>query len=150
VILGLRCSSRDYAFAVLDGKRGTPKLIAQGLVVFPKGFSRIQSVVWFSHELDSLLDRHDCSQILMKAFEGMTRDRSFVDRVEHETVAYFAAQRKGIKSVSRKVKSTIAKDLGLKGRGRYLATLNTSAMAGFSEFKDKVQEAILVAWSGLS
>jgi hypothetical protein len=34
-----------------------------------------------------------------------------------------AASQKGIRSVVRKAKSTIAKDLGLKGRGKYLATL---------------------------
>jgi hypothetical protein len=150
MILGLRCSNKDYAFAVLDGKQAVPKLIVQGLVAFPKGVSRIQSVVWFSHELDTLLNEHPCSQILMKAFEGMTRNSSFVDRVEHETVAYFSANRKGIKLVARKVKSTIAKDLRLKGRGRYLATLDTSSITDFALLDDKVQEAVLTAWSGLS
>lgn len=149
MVLGLRCSSKDYAFAILDGKKITPKLIARALVPFPKGFSRVQSVVWFLHELDTLLGQHNCSHIVMKAFEGMTRNSSFVERVEHETVAYFAASKKGIGSVTRKVKSTIAKDLGLKGRGKYLATLDTSPIAEFSDFDDKVQEAILVAWSGL-
>ena len=150
MILGLRCSNKDYAFAVLDGKKAAPKLVSQGLVAFPKGFSRIQSVVWFLYELDSLLNKHPCSQILMKAFEGMARNNSFVDRIEHEAVAYFAANRKGIKLVTRKVKNTIAKDLGLKGRGRYLATLDTSSIADFTQLDEKIQEAVLSAWSGLS
>lgn len=30
MILGLRCSSKDYAFAVLDGKKTTPKLWTRG------------------------------------------------------------------------------------------------------------------------
>jgi len=49
----------------------------------------------------------------------------------------------------RQVKSTMAKDLGFKGRGRYLATLDTSAIASFTQLDDKIQEAVLVAWSGL-
>ena len=150
MILGLRCSTKDYAFAVLDGKRTAPKLVAHGFVPFPKSFSRVQSVVWFSQELDTLLGKHDCSHIVMKAFEGKARGNPFVERIEHETAAYFSASKKGIRSVARKVKSTIAKDLGLKGRGKYLATLDTSAIPAFSQLDEKLQDAILAAWSALS
>jgi hypothetical protein len=150
MILGLRCSTKDYAYAILDGKKAAPKVIGRALVHFPKGFSRLQSVVWFSQELDALLGQHSCSLIVMKAFEGMTRNSSFVERIEHETVAYFAAAKRGIKSVTRKRKSTIARDFGLKGSGKYLATLDTSSIDDFSFVDDKIQEAILVAWSDLS
>lgn len=150
MILGLRCSSKDYAFAVLDGKRTEPKLVAHGLVAFPKSYSRLQSISWFSQELDALLGKHSCSQIVMKAFEGKARNSSFVERIEHETAAYFAASKKGIRLVARKVKSTIAKDLGLKGRARYLATLDTSSIPGFQNLDEKTQDAILAAWSELS
>ncbi len=103
MILGLRCSSNDYAFAVLDGKRTAPKLVARGFVSFPKSFSRLQSVVWFSQELDTLLGKRGCSEIVMKAFEGRARDSSFVERIEHETAAYFAASKKGKRAPRRSV-----------------------------------------------
>lgn len=149
MILGLRCSNKDFAYAIMEGTRAKPTLLAEDLIAFPKGFSRVQSVTWFSHELDAIMDRHPCSKIVIKAFEGRARNNTFVERVEHETVAYFAAARKGIKSVVRKMKSTTAKDFGLKGRGRYLATLDKSPIPDFDSKNEKVQEAILAAWSSL-
>jgi hypothetical protein len=149
MILGLRCSSKDYAFAVLNGKRTHPQVADQGHIPFPVGYSRVQAITWFYHELNGVLDRHSCSQIVLKAFEGMVRNASFVERIEHEAVAYLSAHGKGIRLVTRKVKSTIAKDMGLKGRGKYLATLDTSAIANFNDLPDKVQEAVLAAWSAL-
>lgn len=150
MILGLRCSSKDYAFAVLDGTRAKPTLVVSGLVAFPKGFSRVQSVHWFYQELLTILNAHPCTLIVVKGFEGMSRDRFFVERVEHESAAYLAASHRGIKSVLRKVKSTIAKDLGLKGRARYLSTtLDTSLIVDYDTLAEKTQDAILAAWSGL-
>ena len=56
----------------------------------------------------------------------------------------------GINEIESKVKSTIAKDLGLKGKGKYLDTkLDTSCIDNFDKFPKKEQEAILVAWSCL-
>ncbi len=150
-VLGLRCSSKDYAFGVLGGALASPDVLDSGLVMFPKGFSRVQSVKWFLQELDSLLSKHQCDLIIIKGFEGRTRDKSFVERVEHEAIAFLAAANHGIKMVLRKVKSTIAKDLGLKGRARYLSsTLDTSHVPNFADYPDKIQEAILAVWSGLN
>ena len=52
--------------------------------------------------------------------------------------------------IFRKVKSTIAKDLGLKGRGHYLQTeLDTSVIPGFGSKSEKEKDAILAGWSEL-
>lgn len=150
MILGLRCSSKDYAFAILDGQKSKPTVVAHGFVSFPKGFSAVQRAAWFLQELNGILDGHNCDAIVLKAFEGRARDNSFVERVEHESMAYLAASRKGIKSVVRKVKSTTAKDLGFKGRGKYLASADTSHFPNFASYDQKVQEALLVGWSSLT
>ena len=134
MILGLRCSSTDYAYAVLDGTKAKPTLVSSGHVTFPRGYSRQQCVNWFLQELLTILGANPCNAIIIKGFEGRKRDNSFVARVEHETAAYIAAHENGIKSVLRKVKSTIAKDLGLKGRARYLSTtLDTSVVEGYDD-----------------
>ena len=151
MVLGLRCSAKDYAWAVLDGKKSSPQLIAQGLVLFPKNFARPQSVVWFSQEVDGILNTHPCGHIVLKAHEGRVRDNSFLERIENETAVYFSASiaKKAVKTIVRKGKRTIAKDLGLKGQGKYLATLDTSAIANFDKLEEKVREAILSAWTAL-
>lgn len=55
----------------------------------------------------------------------------------------------GNSAVVKKVSSTIAKDLGQKGRARYLAQLDMSWDGQFSDRNAKKKEAILVAWSEL-
>jgi hypothetical protein len=85
----------------------------------------------------------------MKRFEGHSRGRSFEERVEYEAAVYLACARCGLTTACKKVKSTIAKDLGLKGRAHYLETLNTCVIPSFSNYTDKEQEAVLCAWSDL-
>lgn len=149
-VLGIRCSNKDYSFAVLEGKPKKPRVLHTGCVAFPKGYSPVQQASWFLQEIEALIDQHDVRDVVIKGFEGMNRGKTFVERVEHEAVLYLAAANKGIKGVVRKVKSTIAKDLGLKGRGRYLSTaLDTTVIPGYDALPEKTREALLASWSGL-
>jgi hypothetical protein len=85
----------------------------------------------------------------MKAHEGPVGKKSpFESRVEHEAMVLLAAANRDIR-VSKKAKSTMAKDLGHKGRARYLAKLDTSPIESFDSYSAKIQEAIFAAWSGL-
>jgi len=119
-------------------------------IVFPRGFNTQQNLVWFLREIEALLDKFDIEMIVTKEFEGRKRDKSFVARVEHEAMVYMAAANHGITAVFKKRKCTIAKDLGLKGRARYLSTkLDTSPIPDFNSYSDKTQDAILAAWSEL-
>ena len=80
----------------------------------------------------------------------ISRDRNaFENRVENEAAAYVAAANRGIKAVFKKMNVTLAKDLGGKGKAKYLKTLDTSAFPGFSELQEKKQEAIIAGWSAL-
>ena len=63
---------------------------------------------------------------------------------------YVAGGTEGMNAIFKKLKSTIAKDLGLKGRAHYLQTsLDTSVIPGFGGRGGKEQEAILAGWSEL-
>jgi len=151
MILGLRCSNKDYTFAVMDGTKQEPRVIASGNVAFPVGFPKTSSVKWFLQEIETLLASHGIDKIAIKAFEGRTRGSLFVDRIDHEAMVFLAASHRGSRAVFRKVKSTIAKDLGLKGRAHYLRTaLDTSVIHAFDDYPEKTQEAILAAWSELA
>ena len=101
--------------------------------------------------MDGLLGKHQISRLVIKGPEGLaTRGKAFVERTEHEAVAILNAADHGLARVSRKVKATIAKDLGMKGKAKYLDTkLDKSAIDGFDDRSEKVREAILAAWSEL-
>ncbi|RKY24577.1 MAG: hypothetical protein DRP62_03455 [Planctomycetota bacterium] len=150
-VLGIRCSNRDYTFAILSGTKKRPRLIDCNTILFPKGFAKPKSVKWMLQEIDTLLKQHRIKKIAMKKNESQFRGKPYDERIECETMVYLAAENCGIKVVCKKTKGTIAKDLGLKGRAHYLATsLNTSLISDYDSYSDKQQEAILAAWSELT
>ncbi|MEL6949082.1 MAG: hypothetical protein AAGM16_02990 [Pseudomonadota bacterium] len=149
-ILGLRFSNTDYTWAVVSGTIAAPTIAASGCAKMPKGLHRPQSLSWFCQEIDLLISQNKCTQICIKKTEPMaSKGNSYEARVEHETTAYIAAANHGIKAVYKKVNATIAKDLGLKGKGKYLKTFDTSMISDFEKRTSKEQDAIIVAWSNL-
>ncbi len=149
--LGLRCSNSDYAYVVMGGDTRHPVILEENLVPYPTDYPKPKLLRWFYQEIEGLLSKHSVTRVVVKGAEAMaTKDKAFVERTESEAVAILAAGTKGIMRVSRKAKATIAKDLGLKGRAKYLDTnLDKSAIAGFTGKPVKTQEAILAAWSDL-
>lgn len=149
--LGLRCSNNDYTFVVLKGNTSCPSIIDKGSVTFPKGFSRPHELKWFYQEIEGLIVKHKIKSITIKGAEGLaSRNKSFVARIENEAMVYLSGFNNGIKKISKKVKSTIAKDLGLKGKAKYLSTnLDCSVFPTFNTESPKMQEAILAAWSDI-
>jgi hypothetical protein len=149
-VLGIRCSNKDYTFAVLTGTKKSPQLIDSQTLPYPKGFSKPESLKWLLQEIEDLITKYKVEKIVMNKFEGKIRGNTYEDRVEHEAVVYLAASNKGIASVFKKVKGSIAKDLGLKGRAGYLNTsLNTSLIKDFDKHSDKSRDSILAGWSKL-
>jgi hypothetical protein len=86
---------------------------------------------------------------VIKKFEGKSRGKTYEERVEHEAAVIIAAANRGLRKVPKKVKSTIAKDLGQKGRAHYLSVLDTSHFQTFESESEKTKEAILAGWSEL-
>lgn len=149
-VLGIRCSNKNYTFAIVTGTKGKPKVLECETISYPTGFAKPQSFKWLLQEIHGLIEKHNVKKIALKRFEGRFRDKRYEERIEHEAIIYLAAANCGVKPVCKKGKSTIAKDLGLKGRGRYLSTsLDTSLIIGYSGFSDNAKEAILVGWSEL-
>lgn len=149
MILGLRCSNSDYAYVVLGGTREKPTVIEAGFRPFPKNQSRMAASYWFYQELNGLLDKHRCTGIVIRGSEVRQKDIALVERVEHEAMAYPVAGQRGIKLVVRKIRSTLAKDLGQIGKATYLSRVDCSAIEGYYAMPPKVQEAALCAWSEL-
>jgi len=150
-ILGVRCSPKEFAYCVIEGKKATPQLLHTDQVAIPTGYAKPLALKWLLQEVDDMLKKHAVESIAIKCAEGLaSRDRSFVERIEFETVFILAGALRGLKPITKKVKATIAKDMGVKGKVRYLATIDTSAIPSFSQLPEKLREAVLVAWSDLN
>ncbi len=117
----------------------------------PKGYGRQQCLKWLYAEIDDLLRQYPVKALVVKGTEGIApRGTAFVSRVEHEAIVFLVGALHDVRNANRKVKSTLAKDLGLKGRARYLKTdVDGSLVPGMEIMSEPLQEAVLAAWSEL-
>lgn len=152
VVLGVRCSNTDYAYAVLTGTKSAPGLVECALVGYPKGYTHPEVLRWLLQELEALDAKHHADAWAIKGAEPLAaRGKSHTQRVECEAIVTLAAANAGHTTVARKTKPTIAKCLGLPGKAAALATLaSTPLLPGIKGQPDKVFEAIVVAWSDLA
>lgn len=149
--LGLRFSSTDYTYFVLSGSKVSPVVVKHKTVQLPAGYAKPQLLRWLYQEIEDLCKEYDPKNVCIKGAEPMaTRGAAFVARTEMEAVTFLLAYNHGIKQTYRKVKATIAKDLGLKGKAKYLKTkLDCSIIPDFQDYSEHQQEALLAAWSQL-
>lgn len=150
-VLALRCSNTDFAHVVIEGTRKAPAIVTSGATRFPKGYDEHEIFRWFHQEIADLLNSHRPDGLAVKAAESMVKRSAALEaRLRVEGIALMSAAESGCQIAQRKVRSTIAKDLGLKGKSRYLETkLDTSPILDFDSYNSKIQEAILVGWSCL-
>ena len=149
-VLGVRCSNKDFTYVIMSGSKEQPKINSSDTNAYPRNYTKPRALLWFVQEIEQIISRHNVKKIVIKGFEGRTRGKSYGERVEYESAIFIAAAKNGLNAVFRKIRCTIAKDLGFKGRAHYLQTsLDTSVIAGYSQKKDKEKDAILAAWSEL-
>lgn len=150
-ILGIRCSSKDFSYSIISGKQENPNLIDSGTIKFPTGHNDAEKLNWFHQEIGEFITKHSIGGIGIKGTEPMgMKGKHYGARMQTEGMIYLQAAQKGIKYIKRKVKSTIAKDFGLKGKGKYLATkADYSKITDFDKKNQNTQEAIQVALSML-
>lgn len=148
--LGIRCSNKDYSFVVLSGTKAIPKILYKECNASPRGCSIARRLKWFLQEIEEIIKKFSINEIVIKGAEPIARKGNpYRERIENEAMIFLAAEDKGIKQIVRKSKCTIAKDHGLKGRPKYLATLDCSVFPNFEKETPKIREAILAAWSCL-
>lgn len=150
-IIGFRCSNNDYTFAVLEGTKISPVIVAINTISFPKNYTRPAILQWFYLDLQGLLNRYKPNAIFIKKAEGIAaRGKTFVERVGNEAIILLVAGINNIKYVEDRVKSTIARNLGYKGKAHYLKdAFKNSVLEEYENEPEKIKEAILVAWSAL-
>lgn len=150
-VLGVRCSNKDYSYAVLEGGRSAPVLVASASHLYPKGYSTPETLKWLLQEMESLNNQHSVTHWAIKGAEPMAaKGQIYASRVECEAMVSLSAANRGSSNVVRKVKPTIAKDLGLPGKASSLTDkLDKSLLPGLFSMPDKEFEAVVVAWSEL-
>ena len=150
-VLGVRCSNKDFSYAIMSGSQAAPKIVKTDTVPFPEGLKHFQSLKWLLQESEDLISNFNIYRIVLKRDEGRTKSAAFESRVEHEAAVTIAGANQGVQMIEKKGNSTISKDLGLKGRAHYLKTqLDTSRIPGFDNYSAKLRDAILAGWSGLN
>ncbi len=150
-VFGIRCSNKDFAYAVVEGTKAAPVLVASAAHLYPKGYSAPAILKWLLQELEGLNKQHSITNWAIKGAEPMAvRGKPYAFRVECEAMISLAAANQGSSNVIRKVKQTIAKDLGLPGKAKSLTEkLDHSLIPGLSNMAGKEFEAVVVAWSEL-
>lgn len=151
IVLGLRCSPSEFSFAIVEGTLKAHKLNASAHVKYPTGYNHCELLKWLHNEIGGLITKHKPNAIGVKGTEAMgMKGKSFGERMELEAMIFLQAAEKGIKYAKRKVSGTIAKDLGLKGKGKYLANgFDYSGINDFDKMSQHLQEATQVALSML-
>ena len=64
-VSGIRCSNKDYSFAILSGNKQSPNVIETGNAPYPKSFVRPQSLKWLFQEIEGLLSDHQVNSIVL-------------------------------------------------------------------------------------
>lgn len=150
-VIGFRCSNSDFTYAVIEGDKESPEVIVAKRIAFPKNFSEGERLRWFRQELNTIFSENNPEVITLKGAEfAVSRSNSLDSRLYNEGVVILVAAEIGILEVAKKVNATMAKDLGLKGKAKYLKTkLDTSPINDFDSYNPKHQEAILAGWSSM-
>lgn len=150
IVLGVRCSNTDITYAVLTGTRAAPEVLESETLAFPKGYQKPQRLKWVVQEAHGIIQKYSVSVVVAKKYEGRQKGNDYEDRVEAEAAVAVAAADNGIKAFYKKQKNTIAKDLGLKGKAKYVDTkLDTTVISEFEGYSPKIKDAVLAAWSAL-
>jgi bisphosphoglycerate-independent phosphoglycerate mutase (AlkP superfamily) len=147
---GFRCSNKDYSCSILKGTKKNPQIVECNTISYPKDYKKGENLKWFLQELDNLFDKYKIDRVIIKRFEGMNRDKNYETRIECEAMIFLAATNASINHITKKGKSTIAKDLGQKGRAKYLKSIDTSIILQYNDYSEYQKESILSAWSGLT
>ena len=70
-ILGIRCSTKDFNFSVINGKQDNPNLIDSGTTKFPTGHNDAEKLNWFYQEIGGLIKKHSIGGIGIKGAEPL-------------------------------------------------------------------------------
>jgi hypothetical protein len=150
MVLGLRCSNSDYHYVLLSGTKKVPVLENEEYISYPVNLKKAFALKWMVEEIRDRLGKFKIDRVVIKTPEPLARrTASLTERIEFEAAVQIACAEVGLKAVFKKVKSTIAKDLGLKGKAKYLQNLDTSAIKDFDALSEKAREATLAAWTEL-
>ena len=149
-ILGVRCSNLDYTFAVVDGTQEKPNILERKTFPFPS-FERLKTLQWLYKEIEDLIHKYEPRGVMIKRAEFSPQKKTTLfQRVENEAIVLLAVANKNIDYFDDRIKSTIAKKLGYKGKGHYLNNyFINKKLPDLDKESDKIKEAVLVAISGL-
>lgn len=151
MVLGIRCTPSEFSYVIIEGSFKSHSLKTSNRMKYPSGYSHCELLKWFYNEIGGSIAKFEITVIGVKGTEAMQmKGKAYGNRMEIEGMIFLQAALNGLSHSMRKVNSTIAKDLGQKGKGKYLADgVDYSSIANFDTMSKNLQEAVQVALSML-
>ena len=148
MILGIRCTNKDFSYAILSGPKQEIKVRDASTLALPKGFSRGAEHKWLFQELKKILENNSIRKIVVKKHEGrISSKNTYESRLELEGVVFLAGGENNI-PVFKKAKATLAKDICGKGKAKYIDTkVDTNIIPNFDDYSSNIKDAIICALS---
>ena len=148
--LGFRAERSAINWAVVEGSREEPVLVAADQAVAPATYSEGAALVWFRDQVRQLIQVYSPQVVAIRYPETVIRSSaqlSMHKRCRVEGVLVEVAHSSGI-TVLTGALATISKNLGTKAAKHYLETEELRGLDWSGHSKNR-KEAILVAASAL-
>jgi hypothetical protein len=82
-VLGIRCSLKDFSFAVMKGSQKDSSLIDSGAIKYPTGYNEADKMKWFYQEIGELLTKYKINGIGIKGVEPLAmKGKDYGDRMQ--------------------------------------------------------------------
>ena len=143
MVAGFRCSTSDFSYVILNGKRSFPEMIDHGVRKKPRDYSHPEFLKWARERIHEILCEYEISALGYKRAE--TNRRPEEERLHLEGILIECACSLGIPTITNKLKSQIKKDLGFQREARYVSQIISSGPLSQDLNSPNLQEAALIA-----
>lgn len=145
-VLGIRAVPDGFYWAVVEGDRAAPILVASDKALFPASYAEPASLSWCRDRLHHLIDSYDPGCVAIRLPEAYARAASTDSarrRNRAEGVLIEGANAKALR-VHMAAMATMSKNLGVKSAKLLLSDKSLRGLE-WSGRNDNVKEAIMVA-----
>jgi Holliday junction resolvasome RuvABC endonuclease subunit len=147
-VLGFRCETKEVWWALLEGDRSDPRIVARDRIRIPQNLTRPRELAELRKELRDLLRTRTPIAVAYKKTEGNAQ-RFAARRIEAEAVLQEVAAAQGVPTIEAAVKRQLKTRVAVAGDARYVGRAADSQFPGETFSTEAEKEAVLAAWGVL-